>query len=79
MRNATCARTETSKLPTKVALLYGSLFYDITEVIVKYRMAEMKRATTMNNRKYEQGSTYFVLRTGNWSRFLKKGTISRAY
>ena len=28
MRNATCARTETSKLPTKVALLYGSLFYD---------------------------------------------------
>ena len=28
MRIATCARTETSKLPTKVALLYGSLFYD---------------------------------------------------
>ena len=27
MRNATCARTETSKLPTEVALLYGSLFY----------------------------------------------------
>jgi hypothetical protein len=27
MRNATCARTETSKLPTKVAILYGSLFY----------------------------------------------------
>jgi hypothetical protein len=27
MRNATCARTETSKLPTYVALLYGSLFY----------------------------------------------------
>ena len=28
MRNATCARTETSKLPTLVALLFGSLFYD---------------------------------------------------
>ena len=27
MRNATCVRTETSKLPTYVALLYGSLFY----------------------------------------------------
>jgi hypothetical protein len=27
MRNATCARTETSKLPTYVALLYGFLFY----------------------------------------------------
>ena len=27
MHNATCARTETSKLPTYVALLYGPLFY----------------------------------------------------
>jgi hypothetical protein len=26
MRNATCTRTEASKLQTKVALLYGSLF-----------------------------------------------------
>jgi hypothetical protein len=27
MRNATCARTESSKLPTQVAPLYGFLFY----------------------------------------------------
>ena len=33
MRNATCARTESSKLPTQVALLYGSLFCGIQTVI----------------------------------------------